>query len=209
MKRKWLVCMLLLFCYLCGTGCGKEAVSFGTDDIMLTDNIESVVEEEQKKEDADRKDNDSEIQGMTQNAKVYVFVCGAVACEGVYELNVDSRVQDALLAAGGFLPEADTDVVNLADIVSDGQKIYFPFEGENTELFRDDEQSETSDGRVNINTATKEQLMELPGIGNAKAESIIRYRESNGNFKDIQDIKNVSGIGDSIFRQIEEWIIVS
>lgn len=205
MKKKWLVCMLLVIGSLYGTGCGSETVNFGTENIMRTE--EDVVSQ-MEQEAQDRDDIGSGIQTSSQSTVVYVFVCGAVISEGVYELASESRIQDALFAAGGFLPEADTDAVNLADIVYDGQKIYFPFEGEQLEDISDISKAEDSNGKVNINTATKEQLIELPGIGNSKAENIIRYREEHGNFQDIQEIKDVNGIGDGIFLQIEAYITI-
>lgn len=148
-------------------------------------------------------------------AVIVVFVCGAVKNEGVYELPSNSRINDALIAAGGFKKHADTDGINLAGLLSDGQQIYFPFEGESALQLESDSEtdakqgnSEDADGLVNINTADKEMLMTLPSIGEAKAKSIIEYREQNGSFNNKEDIKKVNGIGDSIYDKICEYITV-
>ncbi len=141
---------------------------------------------------------------------VTVFVCGAVRNEGVYELPSDARIDDALKAAGEFADGADTSAINRADRLYDGQQVYFPYQDEHYTVDEVTGQSGgENNGLVNINNADKETLMTLSGIGAAKAENIIKYREANGAFGQIEDIKNVNGIGDSIYRKIEEYITVN
>jgi competence protein ComEA len=155
-----------------------------------------------------------------QPGTVKVFVCGAVLQEGVYTLKEGSRIDSALKLAGGFAKDADTDYVNLAETVEDGQKIYFPREGEEVTEAQSKEtattgssdatssQSQENSALVNINTADIEGLKTLPDIGETRAQRILAYRQSNGNFASKEDIKNVSGIGDSIYESIKDYITV-
>ena len=142
---------------------------------------------------------------------ITVYVCGAVVQEGVYELPTGSRISDALLMAGGYDENALHGYVNLAERLEDGERIYFPDYQELEELgivpISTTESSES--GLVNINTADAEMLKTLPGIGDAKAADIIAYREEHGAFSSIEDIKNVSGIGESIYNRISSGITVN
>lgn len=146
-----------------------------------------------------------------------VYVCGAVAAEGVYSLPAGSRLVDAVDAAGGFTAEADRAYHNLAAYLSDGQKVYVPTGAETEELTaaeRLDCKTEAEGGDrkeplpVNINTADKELLMTLPGIGEAKAESILTYRKNAGPFQETGELKKVSGIGEAMFERIKDKIVV-
>jgi competence protein ComEA len=142
---------------------------------------------------------------------ITVYVCGAVVQEGVYELPAGSRISDALLMAGGYDENALHGYVNLAERLEDGERIYFPDYQELEELgivpISSTESSKS--GLVNINTADAEMLKTLPGIGDAKAADIIAYREEHGAFSSIEDIKNVSGIGESIYNRISSGITVN
>lgn len=147
---------------------------------------------------------------------VYVFVCGAVKTPGVYSLESNARINDALMAAGGYEEEADTEQINLADFVYDGQMIYFPKKGEIVPQTHADIQSgkkpaESAEdgGKVNINSATKEELMSLPGIGEAKAERIVAYRTESGPFLRTEDIMQVTGIGEKLYEQLQDYITVN
>ncbi len=144
-------------------------------------------------------------------AACVVHVSGAVLHPGVYTLEEGSRVYQAVEAAGGFLPEADEGYLNLAAPVTDGMKI--------TVLTREEAQSapaweaaESADGqqtaKVNINTAQKDELMTLKGIGEARAEDIIAYRQEHGPFQTIEDIMQVSGIKEAAFARIKDDITV-
>lgn len=179
----------------------EDSCSTGNTDKQGNADIEATV----KEESCDKEDTDKGNTGEGELPKVTVFVCGAVQNEGVYELPADARVDDALAASGGFAEGADTAAVNRADTLYDGQQIYFPFEGESLEHNSTEQED---NGLVDINRADKETLMTLSGIGESKAESIIEYRETNGRFENKEDVKNVSGIGDSIYLKIEEYITV-
>lgn len=139
-------------------------------------------------------------------ATVYVHICGAVAEPGVYALPEESRVIDAVEAAGGLLADAAEEAVNLAEKVTDGMQIVILDQEEADAEAK--QEAERTAGLVNLNTATKEQLMELPGIGESRADDILRYRESVGGFRTIEEIMQVPGIKDAGFQKIKDRITV-
>jgi competence protein ComEA len=146
-------------------------------------------------------------------AALLVDVRGAVAKPGVYSLPAGSRVQDALAQAGDLLPNAETRSFNLARKINDGEQIYVPLIGEATAVppatgkgVQSTTATKTPIGKININTATLEELDGLPGIGPTIAQRIIDYRNQNGAFKQNEDLKKVRGIGDSVFGQIKDLI---
>lgn len=136
----------------------------------------------------------------------YVHVCGEVNNPGVYELPEGSRIFEAVDAAGGFTAEAAESSLNLAETIADGMQLVV--------LNKEEAQNaaemavEQTSGLVNINKASKEQLMTLPGIGESRAEDILRYREESGGFQKIEDIMKVSGIKDAAFQKIKDSITV-
>ena len=159
-------------------------------------------------EDQSGKDTENNIGERKQSQNtIFVHVCGAVKRPGVYELNADARVCVAIKAAKGLKKKAaDTDV-NQAQKVSDGEQIYIPYRSRNaTEV--SDGATNATDGRINLNSATLEELTTLPGIGDAKAASILAYREEHGSFASIEEIKNISGIKDGVYTKIEAYITV-
>ena len=152
-----------------------------------------------------------------------VYVCGAVMKPGVCYLSSDARVCDAIEAAGGFVGDADTEWLNLARHINDAEMIVVYTREETASLKESGsgadlqesggpegglQASETGSDRVNLNSASKEQLMTLPGIGEAKASSIIRYREENGPFSCPEDVMNISGIKNSVYEKIRDLITV-
>ena len=147
---------------------------------------------------------------------VLVHICGEVQTPGVYELACDSRICDVLLLAGGFTADADTEAVNMAAGIEDGMQIVIPAETDRTSETTgnsSDRTGETAAGKtesqlVNINTADKDTLMSLPGIGAGKAEAVIAYREAGGVFKDIKDIMLVDGIKEGVYAKIKDKICV-
>lgn len=159
----------------------------------------------------------SEIPVTTEPEMIFVDVCGAVTIPGVYEIDADSRVFQAIEAAGGLLPEAASSAVNQAQPVSDGQQIYVPTQEEVEEgtlpAAIQPAESETgtgasADGVVNINTADASALKSLSGIGDAKAQAILAYREEHGSFSSIEEIMQVPGIKESTFSAIKDKIAV-
>ena len=160
-----------------------------------------------------------ETQEYVENSEksgVYVYICGEVVAPGVYELSEDSRIYEAVDAAGGFTENAARESVNLASKVSDGMQItiYNKEEaaslpaGSGSAVGNTGQGGTSGSGLVNLNTATKEELMTLKGIGEAKAEDIIRYREKSGGFKKIEDIMKISGIKEAGFQKIKDNITV-
>ena len=161
--------------------------------------------------------------------KIVVHVTGAVKNEGVVEIKDSARIADAVEAAGGFSEIADISQINLAYQLEDGQKIYIPSINdekinENDKVLQKEyvteeagdqviiEDSDISvknkESKININTAEIAELEEIPGVGKSTAQKIIEYRKQNGKFKNIEDIKNVSGIGDSKFENMKDKICV-
>ena len=145
----------------------------------------------------------------TQETVIFVDIKGAVKNPGVYQMKVGDRVKDALDAAGGLTEEADSQKVNLAKRLEDQMVIVVPKVGEEAEAIPAGVTSkETSkEGKVNINTATVEELKTLKGVGEKKAEAIIEYRKKNGSFKTKEDLMKVRGIGKKLFESFEERIV--
>ena len=163
------------------------------------------------------------INNSKDNTKtIKVHITGKIKNEGVIELDEGSRIIDAVNKAGGFTKEADSNKVNLAYVLADGTKIYIPSKneeyneqrkyithesGENV-ITEENKMVEVKNSLININKATQTELETLPGIGPSIALKIISYREEQGDFTNIEDIKNISGIGDSKFEKIKELICV-
>ena len=142
----------------------------------------------------------------TEPVMIYVHICGEVNHPGVYELPEGSRIFEAVEAAGGFTEEAAQASLNLAQMISDEAQIVILTQKEAEEKVR--LEREQAAGIVNINTASKEQLMTLTGIGESRAEDIIRYRKESGGFQSIEEIKNVPGIKESAYLKIKDSITV-
>ena len=159
--------------------------------------------------------------------EILVHVTGAVKREGIVRLKEGARIADAIEAAGGVTEKTNIGQVNLAYEVEDGQKIYIPsiddkkeegvekiIEKEyvtsepGDEVVFEEESNNNKNDKININTADLIELQEIPGVGEATAQKIISYREENGKFKNIEDIKNVKGIGDSKFEDMKENICI-
>lgn len=149
--------------------------------------------------------------------KIIIHITGEVNNEGIVKINSNSRLIDAIEAAGGLTENADISKINLAYIVSDGQKIYIPNVNDLIEEYIDSEAGEgvivedinsSKKTLININTATQTELETLTGIGASTALKIINYRNENGKFKNIEEIKNVSGIGDAKYEAIKDSICV-
>lgn len=140
---------------------------------------------------------------------VYIHICGEVKKPGVYTFSLPPRLTEVVESAGGFTKKADRSAVNLAESVADGSQIMIPSKKKGKSAEEKEVQGTISEGKVNINTASREELMKLNGIGESKASQIISYRETNGLFKRIDDIMNISGIKEGVFNKIKDYIIVS
>ncbi|MFI3201072.1 MAG: helix-hairpin-helix domain-containing protein [Eubacteriales bacterium] len=137
---------------------------------------------------------------------VYVYLCGAVVEEGVYEVPSGTRIFEVIALAGGLREDAAGESVNQASEVVDGQQIIIYTKEEFQEQIAIQEAA--SNGLVNINRASVEQLCQLTGIGESRASDIVAYREGNGSFTTIEDIMNVTGIKDAMFEKIKDYITV-
>ncbi len=162
------------------------------------------------------------IKELAPGESTYAHICGAVSNPGVYPITEVCRVVDLVELAGGFTEEAAEDYINQALKVQDGQRIYIPTQKELKELSAADYMSgggasdipeQVSSGAlssklININTATAEELMKLPGVGEAKAASILEYRNTKGKFITIQDLMKISGIKEGLFEKVSGYITV-
>lgn len=177
--------------------------------------VGSVVNEGIKNVEAQNKTADESSKG---NDLIYVHIVGEVRNQGVIALNKGQRIVDAIEKAGGVSEEADLSKVNLAFVLSDGQKVRIPSVNESTEVVQEVVtagggnnivQGGSSAGsfvKVNINNASQTELETISGVGPSLAAKIINYREKNGRFKNIEELKNVSGIGDAKFEGMKDFI---
>ncbi|WP_163101878.1 helix-hairpin-helix domain-containing protein [Peribacillus alkalitolerans] len=146
--------------------------------------------------------------------KIVVDVKGAVVKPGIYPSKEGERVHDLILKAGGVVENANINAINLAQKVEDQMVIYVPVKGEvtnqsvvSTVQVSSNSEDQPSD-KVNINLADETTLQTLPGIGPSKAAAILEYRKQNGSFKTVEDLKNISGIGDKTFEKFKDVITV-
>ena len=174
------------------SGCGKDSQSY-------------FEESSERAEEASVLEPEAEEHATSEDEKYCVYVCGAVKSPGVYELPAGGRIYEAILMAGGFLENASIDSINQAEEAADGQMIKI-LTKEEAEAQGD---MENTDGRVNLNTASAEDLMSLPGIGEAKAMSILSYREEHGRFSSIEEIMNITGIKEGVYSKIKDYITVN
>lgn len=177
----------------------KENLENISQDIIINNQTENTTEENNNQE------------------KIVIHITGAICNEGIYELEENSRIADAVKMAGGLKEDADLKQINLAYVLEDGMKINIPSKNEstnepsnNTESYITKENlnsfNNAKTSKVNINSATQTELETLPGIGPSTALKIINYRKEKGKFNKIEDIKNVNGIGESKFNKIKEFI---
>lgn len=146
---------------------------------------------------------------------IYVHICGEVIQPGVYQVQEGARLIDVIALSGGLTKEAAGDYVNQAEQVSDGQRYYIPSTEDVKDLSGNEymqgiksNTGESKEACININTATKEELMSLPGIGEAKAGSIIAYRDANGAFQATEELMNIPGIKEGLYNQISSMISI-
>jgi competence protein ComEA len=158
---------------------------------------------------------DNVLADALNSENVVVHIKGEVKNPDVYTLTNQERVKDAIEKAGGITENADIDSINLAEKLYDSQEIYVPLKGSTQNQHSTSSSSKSSSGKtkninapININTATKEQLMMLPGIGESYAQRIIEYRSKNSGFKAKDEIMKIKGIGPSKYEEIKNKIII-
>lgn len=199
-------------------GDNGDIEEFNIEDEML--NLEEINEVIEGSEETieNKIINENNIDGEGEGVEeIIVHITGEVNKPGIVILNKNSRIADAINKAGGATKEADLNQINLAYILEDGQKIYIPNKNEKID---EDEyitegngnnmgNSNSKEGeKVNINEAMQTELEELPGIGPSLASRIIEYREQNGDFKKIEELQNVKGIGDAKYNDIKDKVTV-
>ena len=196
----------------------KSAIAFGgfiifvvVMGIFSSDEDEMILQETE----IETNSSTSQIIESGEEEKIFVYAIGAVNKPGVIEVSVDSRLYEVIELAGGLTQNADQTAINLAKTVVDEEKIIIPYKEESStkkenqkinQLFT--ETHSNNFGKININTAGVEELQMLSGIGKSTAEKIVNYRNENGKFEKIEDIKNVSGIGDSKLNSIKDKIVI-
>lgn len=203
-KQKIIVVVLIIImCIVIGYYIISKTEKYDYSDI---EKISNIIEEDQEVDD-----------NIIEN-KIVIHITGEVEEEGVIELEKGARISDAIEEAGGTTEKADLSNVNLAYSLSDGQKVKIPNINEKDEEIIVVEEkagdniiiegNKSKEEKININKAAQTEIETLPGIGPSTALKIINYRNEHGKFKNIRDIKNVSGIGDSKFENIKEYICV-
>lgn len=143
-----------------------------------------------------------------RQGELTVYISGAVVQPGVIKVNAGTRIIDVINTAGGLAQGADVGKLNLAQTVKDGMHIQVPGTKLTSQIAPNDSIPKPVSGKVNINTADKKELDSLPGIGPALAQRIVEYRQANGPFKELDDIKNVSGISDSKYSKLKDKITI-
>ncbi|PQZ58590.1 MULTISPECIES: helix-hairpin-helix domain-containing protein [Bacillus] len=166
---------------------------------------QTLITTEVQAKDVEKKSKPKILDTKEQKKIIIIDVKGAVFKEGVYEMKEGDRVKEAVEKAGGLLPDADMKKVNLAQMVQDQMLLYVP---NKNELVQEGTTFSKSEGKVQINTASKEQLEKITGIGSRKAESILKYREEHGPFQKIDDLLEIDGIGAKSLEKIKDQIII-
>lgn len=223
-KKKIFICIAIIvivaLIYIVYTNFYKSTFEeIDLNDAILDEgsNIEENLDNSIVKENGDVIDNED-----VEKDEIIIHIIGEVKKEGIVSLKEGDRVIDAIKKAGGETKNADLSQVNLAYILSDGQKIYIPAKNEKIDNFvissneaeiidnKGNKNSESSNmsSKININTATESQLDTLPGIGPSTAMKIIEYRNANGKFKKIEDIKEVRGIGEAKYEDLKKYITI-
>lgn len=217
-QEKWLVwflCAVLVvgagIWYLTNNSTGSQVGSF-TMESAATDHAGQT----------ETTDSSQAGEALAESGEIAVYICGAISHPGVYRFAGNVRVCDVVDAAGGLKKQADSSAVNQARFVQDGEQIEIPTKRKSTSARQQgnaDAQGSTdtlegaghsgsSDGKVNLNLATKEELMTLSGIGESKAEAIIAYREEHGSFQSPEDIMKISGIKNGVYQKIKDKVTV-
>lgn len=201
MKRKINICFILLILLISVVtfcSCSKKSYLDKDSSVNTTSDDKTV------SNNKDKSTNSTKDKSSNSSGKCFVQVVGAVNKPGVYELESDSRIFQAILMAGGLREDADESSLNQAQKISDGMKLEIKTKDE----VQSSAQNSPNDGKVDINTADASTLMTLPGIGESKANSIIKYRESKGRFNSCEDLKNITGIKDGVYNKIADSIKV-
>lgn len=227
----WLVVLVLLYAWVL-PGCGRQdgifyetAKGAEAGDVISPGDAADPGKDGGSGDSADGKADKASEAGAdagacdTAKTSCYVHICGAVRYPGVYEVSEGSRLYEVIVLAGGLRADACDHLVNQAQTVADGMQVYIPtvqeaqdgFSGENSSFGTEGQtgrEAESRDTRIDLNRATKEQLMTLPGVGETRAQAIIAYRETHGRFETIEELMEVSGIKQGVYDRLKELIKV-
>ncbi len=192
-KKIWKIAGLILLVVMLCSACADTELLLDEDDWVQADEMT---------EDADvialETGNEAMASVSGTYETIWVHVCGGVVNPGVYELPIGSRINDAVLSAGGFDEEADRENVNLVEEIMDGQQVRIPFIGE--------QKFNAGSGLIDLNSADAEQLCQIPGIGESRAAAIIKYRDANGGFESPEELMKVPGIKEGIYARVSPYI---
>lgn len=214
-----ILCLFLLGCsresFLIAAKDNSSTIVLEEEIVLSQENSETVLEKISEESDADEPEE-------VKTEEIAVHICGAVNTPGVYFFQEKQRLYEAVLKAGGFREDADTDYLNQALFLEDGMKIVVPTKEETAILKESGEEmevqlplsgtsvsSQDKAGKIDLNTADKALLCTLPGIGESRAESIMAYRQKHGDFQKIEDVMKVSGIKEAAYEKIKDYVTVS
>ncbi len=204
-KKVFYVLWAVVFVSVFLSGCNffREKLLEDEEVLVITGQISDTEEMTEPMDDTKETDSDT----------IYVYICGQVQHPGVYQISPQERVFSVIQLAGGLTENADAYSVNQAQTLMDGQMIYIPAQGEEivpkeTSVSGGSLGQTHGEGIVNINTADLAALMSLPGIGEGKAQSILKYRQEHGSFSSIEEIMNVEGIKEGTFSKFKDQIAI-
>ncbi|WP_165006128.1 MULTISPECIES: helix-hairpin-helix domain-containing protein [unclassified Enterococcus] len=205
--------VLFILCFFCGIILQRMFLASDEKHLSVADSSYLATSGPIMNETEELQENRTEQEATVPTA-LYADIKGSVQQPGVYPFSAQERVYELLERAGGLTEEADVTQINFAAKVSDQEIIYVPRIGEeipetliqSTELTESDESSE---GKININTADAPKLQQIPGIGEKKAQEIIRYREENGSFQKIEDLQKISGIGTKTVEKLRDFVTIT
>ena len=205
-KKKLGICIVTILLVVFA---GIKFFSGGYNELNKNNNEDIFVEENSSSTEEIEKEKSENVELKDKN--IVVEIKGEVKRPDVYSMSEDSIIKDLIESAGGVTEEADLSDINRAKKLQNHELIYIKNKNEQNTIAAFEGTAQINadqSSKVNINTATAEELKTLKGIGDAKAENIIQYREMNGGFKEISDITNVDGIGESMFEKIKDKIEV-
>ena len=201
MRKTYIFLKSVLFSTLivvCLCGCGKDTAYYMEEE-------EAIVQSTEQEPGGGSEEDENE-----EEARIFVYVCGQIQTPGVYSIPEGSRVCDLFAIAGGFTEDAATDFWNQARLLKDGEMIYVPTKEEVKDRTFDGQSTGNAGAgtskKININTASKEELLTIPGVGETKASAILAYREENGPFSSIEELKKVDGIKDGVFSKMKAYV---
>lgn len=203
-KKFLIISVILIFSIIIILFNNKETSELEYSNILIS---EENINTNEEKNEIDKKEISNRIK---------VYVTGEVKHQGVIELDEGARIEDAIIIAGGITEFADLSQVNLAYCLEDEQKLYIPSINDKNEVEYISEENgqnvienpKKKNGKININTSGIDELCTLTGVGESLAQRIINYREENGKFKECEELKNVSGIGDKKYESLKEQVTV-